>query len=133
MPHLLPPEDENSPASPHAAEQPAAGYVAADVPDEQNPAGGPKNDGLPGTAHHQLAGQSAPQASAADAARLPVVEKGKATAPQGEDSADVKGRPADAASVTETDKGDADKPVRHPSIKAGDKAADKADGKAADK
>lgn len=42
MPHALPPEDENSPASPFAPEQPAAGVVADDVPDEQNKAGAPK-------------------------------------------------------------------------------------------
>lgn len=40
MPHELPPEDENSAASPFAPGQPAAGVVADDVPDEQNPAGG---------------------------------------------------------------------------------------------
>lgn len=42
MPHLLPPEDPNSPASPFAPLQPAAGVVADDVPSEQNLAGGPK-------------------------------------------------------------------------------------------
>lgn len=44
MPHRgsLPPEDENSAASPFAPVQPAAGVVADDVPDVQNPAGGPK-------------------------------------------------------------------------------------------
>lgn len=40
--HALPPEDENSAASPFAAEQPAAGVVADDVPDEQNKANAPK-------------------------------------------------------------------------------------------
>lgn len=42
MPHTLPPEDENSPASTFATEQPAAGVVADDVTDEQNKAGAPK-------------------------------------------------------------------------------------------
>lgn len=42
MAHTLPPEDENSPASPFAPDQPAAGVVADDVPKEQNKAGGPK-------------------------------------------------------------------------------------------
>lgn len=38
------PEDPRSPASTFAKDQPGAGVVAADVPDEQNPAGGPKAD-----------------------------------------------------------------------------------------
>lgn len=42
MPHTLPPEHENSPASPFAPDQPAGGVVADDVPDEQNKAGAPK-------------------------------------------------------------------------------------------
>ncbi len=42
MPHTLPPEDENSPASTFAPFQPGAGVVADDVPDEQNQAGGKK-------------------------------------------------------------------------------------------
>lgn len=42
MPHNLPPEHEDSPASPFAPGQPAAGVVADDVPAEQNPSGGPK-------------------------------------------------------------------------------------------
>lgn len=44
MPHRngLPPEHPDSPASPFAPQQPAAGVVADDVPDEQNPAGKPK-------------------------------------------------------------------------------------------
>lgn len=42
MPHALPSEHEDSPASPFAPGQPAAGVVADDVPPEQNPAGGPK-------------------------------------------------------------------------------------------
>lgn len=42
MPHYLPPEHEDSPASTFAQAQPAAGVVADDVPDEQNPAGKPK-------------------------------------------------------------------------------------------
>lgn len=42
MPHALPPEHEDSPASPFAPGQPAAGIVADDVPPEQNPAGGTK-------------------------------------------------------------------------------------------
>lgn len=42
MPHALPPEHPDSPASPFATEQPAAGVVADDVPKEQNPAGKPK-------------------------------------------------------------------------------------------
>jgi hypothetical protein len=43
-PHNLDPSDENSPASPFAPAQPAAGVVAPDVADEQNLAGGPKPD-----------------------------------------------------------------------------------------
>lgn len=42
MPHLLPPDHPDSAASPFAPFQPAAGVVADDVPDWQNPAGGPK-------------------------------------------------------------------------------------------
>jgi len=41
-PHALDPSDPASPASTFATAQPAAGVVADDVPDEQNPAGGPK-------------------------------------------------------------------------------------------
>ena len=41
VPHSLPPEHEDSPASPFAPLQPSAGVVADDVPPEQNPAGGP--------------------------------------------------------------------------------------------
>lgn len=40
--NALPPEHEDSPASPFAPAQPAAGVVADDVPAVQNPAGGPK-------------------------------------------------------------------------------------------
>lgn len=47
VPHTLPPEDPNSPASPFAPLQPGAGVVADDVPDEQNPAGGPKASDAP--------------------------------------------------------------------------------------
>lgn len=46
MVHNLDPSDENSPASPFAPAQPAAGVVAPDVADEQNLAGGPKPDGV---------------------------------------------------------------------------------------
>lgn len=42
MPNPLDPNDPTNPASPFAPAQPAAGVVADDVPDEQNPAGGPK-------------------------------------------------------------------------------------------
>lgn len=42
MPHALPPEHEDSPASVFATEQPAAGVVADDVSDEQNKANAPK-------------------------------------------------------------------------------------------
>ena len=42
MPHALPPEHPDSPASAFAPLQPGAGVVADDVPAEQNPAGGPK-------------------------------------------------------------------------------------------
>lgn len=42
--HSITPDDPRSPASPFAPAQPAAGVVAADVPDEQNLAGGPKPD-----------------------------------------------------------------------------------------
>lgn len=38
----LPPDHPDSPASPFAPFQPAAGVVADDVPDWQNPRGGPK-------------------------------------------------------------------------------------------
>lgn len=38
----LPPEHPDSPASPFAPFQPQMGVVADDVPDEQNPGGGPK-------------------------------------------------------------------------------------------
>lgn len=38
----LPPDHPDSPASPFAPFQPAAGVVADDVPDWQNPNGGPK-------------------------------------------------------------------------------------------
>jgi hypothetical protein len=40
--HTLPPEHPDSPASPHAPFQPAANVNADDVPDEQNPTGGPR-------------------------------------------------------------------------------------------
>jgi hypothetical protein len=61
MPHRnpLPPEHEDSPANPVAPLQPAAGYVAPDVPDEQNPAGGPKSSDKPGTATKRLTGELA--------------------------------------------------------------------------
>ena len=43
MPHMYPPEDERSPASPFAPLQPAAGVVADDADEKgQNLAGGPK-------------------------------------------------------------------------------------------
>lgn len=42
MPHSLPPEHPDSPASPFAPGQPAAGIVADDTPPEQNPGGGTK-------------------------------------------------------------------------------------------
>lgn len=42
MPHSLPPEHEDSPASPFAPGQPGAGIVADDTPPEQNPGGGIK-------------------------------------------------------------------------------------------
>lgn len=107
MPHLLPPEDENSPASPHAHLQPAAGYVAPDVPDEQNPAGGPKGQGEPGTADHEPTGHgpAARPAMAADAADAPVIEDGKAVAPDGDNKPDVKptGSKSDAESAKATD------------------------------
>jgi hypothetical protein len=63
MPHRssLPPEHPDSPASVEAPMQPAAGYVAPDVPDEQNPAGGPKGgeggNTMPGTADLQPTGK----------------------------------------------------------------------------
>lgn len=41
MPHALPPDHPDSAASPFAPFQPAAGVVADDVPEWQNPAGGP--------------------------------------------------------------------------------------------
>jgi hypothetical protein len=82
MPHLLPPEDPNSPASTFAPSQPSAGVAAADVDTE-----GPKDDSLPGTADHELTGQgpAAQPAQAADAADFPVIEDGKAVAPKAED------------------------------------------------
>lgn len=110
MPHLLPPEDENSPASPYAHLQPAAGYVAPDVPDYQNPAGGPKSGSVPGTADQQPTGEgpASDGAKASDAADFPVIEDGKAVAPkkaeQGESDVKPTGSKADAASAVETDK-----------------------------
>lgn len=50
MPHLLPPEHPDSPASPFAPGQPALGVVADDVPDEQNKAGKPKAADAPNVA-----------------------------------------------------------------------------------
>jgi hypothetical protein len=67
MPHMLPPEDPDSPASPFAPGQPAAGVVADDVPDEQNPAGGPKAADAPRIDPVPPEPQTQVQATAADA------------------------------------------------------------------
>jgi hypothetical protein len=67
MPHALPPEHEDSPASPFAPGQPAAGVVADDVPPEQNPAGGPKTADAPTIEPTSPEPQTAQQAANADA------------------------------------------------------------------
>ncbi len=67
MPHYLPPEHEDSPASPFAPGQPAAGVVADDVPPEQNPAGGPKAADAPTITNTPPEPQTAQQAANAEA------------------------------------------------------------------
>lgn len=69
MPHALPPEHEDSPASPFAPGQPAAGVVADDVPPEQNPAGGPKAADAPTIENTQPESQTAQQAANAESHR----------------------------------------------------------------
>jgi hypothetical protein len=107
MPHLLPPEDENSPASPYAHLQPAAGYVAPDVPDYQNPAGGPKSGSVPGTADQQPTGEgpASESAKASDVEDFPVIEDGKAVAPKKAEQSEAKptGDKADAASAAKAE------------------------------
>lgn len=67
MPHALPPEHEDSPASPFAPGQPAAGVVADDVPPEQNPAGGTKAADAPTIEPTPPEPQTAQQAANAEA------------------------------------------------------------------
>ena len=67
MPHALPPEHEDSPASPFAPGQPAAGIVADDVPDEQNPSGGTKAADAPTIEPTPPEPQTAQQAANAEA------------------------------------------------------------------
>jgi hypothetical protein len=79
MPHALPPEHEDSPASPFAPGQPAAGIVADDVPPEQNPAGKPKAADAP-TIHNtppepQTPLQEANAEAAKDAAKASKARK----------------------------------------------------------
>lgn len=69
MPHTLPPEHEDSPASPFAPGQPAAGIVADDVPPEQNPAGGTKAADAPTITNTPPEPQTAQQAADARAAK----------------------------------------------------------------
>lgn len=69
MPHALPPEHEDSPASPFAPGQPSAGVVADDVPPEQNPAGGPKAADAPKIVNTPPEPQTAQQKANADAAK----------------------------------------------------------------
>lgn len=111
MPHLLPPEDENSPASTFAPSQPSAGVAAADVDTE-----GPKDEALPGTADHELTGQgpAAQPRQAADAADFPVIEDGKAVAPKAEDKP-AQAEPAQAEQAQE-------QPAEEPAKEAGEPA-----------
>lgn len=67
-PHMLPPEHEDSPASPFAPGQPAAGVVADDVPPEQNPAGKPKAADAPTIENTPPEPQTPQQAANAKAA-----------------------------------------------------------------
>lgn len=67
VPHALPPEHEDSPASPFAPGQPGAGVVADDVPPEQNPAGGPKAADAPTIEPTSPEPQTAQQAANAEA------------------------------------------------------------------
>ena len=82
MPHrnALPPEHPDSPASVEAPMQPAAGYVAPDVPAEQNPNKGPKGgiggNPLAGTADLQPTGQGPLAAGGAAATSVSESDEG---------------------------------------------------------
>lgn len=76
MVHHLPPEHPDSPASPFAPGQPAAGVVADDVPPEQNPAGGPKASDAPTIVNTPPEPQTPQQAADAEAAKA---DAGKST------------------------------------------------------
>ncbi len=74
MPHVLPPEHPDSPASQFAPGQPAAGVVADDVPPEQNPAGGPKAADAPTIRHTPPEPQTPLQARQKEAAEEAAAE-----------------------------------------------------------
>lgn len=78
MVHHLPPEHEDSPASPFAPGQPGAGIVADDVTDAQNPGGGTKAADAPTIVNTPPEPQTPQQAAAADAAKAASAKSAKA-------------------------------------------------------
>ncbi len=77
MPHALPPENPLSPASPFAPAQPGLGVVADDVPEEQNPGGGPSAAEVTAEAAKDAADQAADDAAEAKKAAVKASKSSK--------------------------------------------------------